>query len=95
MKGNLSPGWHNFLAVTEKSTVMTTKRFVLPLAAAIFVAVIALTKCEGPEAKPGTQDSTNTHLNSPAPDNNSATNPSMADTAFQKDSSKLRKDSSR
>ncbi|MDO6435310.1 hypothetical protein Q4E93_32135 [Flavitalea sp. BT771] len=76
---------------------MNGKRFVLPVLAASFVAAVVLTRCEGGRPKSGTQDSTSTsnHLNSPAPDNNSATNPSVADTAFQKDTGRIKRDSSR
>ena len=74
---------------------MSRKKFVLPIIAVLFVTVVTLTKCEGGGAKEGTTDSANTHLNAPAPDNNSATNPSTADTAFQKDSSGRRRDSGR
>lgn len=74
---------------------MNRKRFVLPVLAVSFLTVVVLTSCEGAGPKAGTEDSTNTHLNSPAPDNNSATNPSMADTAYQKDTGHIRRDSSR
>ena len=83
------------MVAVSKSTVMEGKKFVLPVVGIALIAVVALTKCEGGGAKSGTQDSTNTHLNSPAPDNNSATNPSLADTAFQHDSTHRKKDSSR
>jgi hypothetical protein len=74
---------------------MIGKKFVLPLMGILLIAVLALTKCEGGGTGAGSQDSTNTHLNSPAPDNNSATNPSSADTAFQHDSTQRKKDSTR
>ena len=74
---------------------MNRKRFVLPILAVSFIAVVALAKCEGAGPKSGTKDSTNTHLNTPAPDNNSATNPSMADTAYQKDTGHIKRDSPR
>ena len=67
----------------------------MPVLAVSFVAVAVLAKCEGAGPRSGTKDSTNTHLNTPAPDNNSANNPSMADTAFQKDTGHIKKDSSR
>jgi len=74
---------------------MVRKRFVLPIIGGLFVAVVVLTKCDNDKPKEGASDSTNTHLNAPAPDNNSATNPSTADTAFQKDSTARKKDSVR
>lgn len=79
---------------------MDGKKFVLPVMGIALIAVLALTKCESGGAKSGNgdsanKDSTNTHLNSPAPDNNSATNPSMADTAFQHDSTHKKRDSTR
>jgi hypothetical protein len=91
----MPPGWHNFFINLTKSTVMNRKRFVLPVLALLFVAAVALTKCESAGSKAGSQDSTSTHINGPAPDNNSANNPSMADTAFQKDSTHRKKDSVR
>jgi len=74
---------------------MDRKRFVLPVMGVLLITVLALVKCEGGGARSGVQDSTNTHLNSPAPDNNSANNPSMADTAYQHDSTHKRKDSTK
>jgi len=91
----LTSAWHNFFINIRKSTVMDGKKFILPVAGIALIAVLALTKCEGGGVKTGTQDSTNTHLNSPAPDNNSANNPSLADTAFQHDSTHRKKDSTR
>lgn len=74
---------------------MEGKKFVLPLMGVLLIAMLALTKCEGGGKGPDARDSTNTHLNSPAPDNNSATNPSSADTAFQHDSTQRKRDSTR
>jgi len=62
---------------------MNRKSFVLPVVIIVFVAILALTRCGGPGSRDVRQDSTNANVNAPAPDNNSATNPSMADTAFK------------
>jgi len=74
---------------------MNGKKFVLPAMGILLISMLALVKCEGGGPKSGTRDSTNTHLNSPAPDNNSATNPSMADTAYQHDSAHRKVDTPR
>ena len=74
---------------------MEGKKFVLPVMGVSLIAVLALARCEGGGTKEPAADSANTHINSPAPDNNSATNPSTADTAFQHDSTHNKKDSSR
>ena len=70
---------------------MNKKSFVLPMIMVLFVMVMALTRCGGAGSNNTGHDSA-TNLNAPAPDNNSATNPSTADTSFQKDSSKNRRD---
>jgi hypothetical protein len=72
---------------------MNRKSFVLPVIVLLFVMVLALAKCGGPGSRDVKQDSTPSNINAPAPDNNSANNPSMADTAFQKDSTHKKKDS--
>ncbi len=77
---------------------MRSKRFVLPIVGVLINAMIAFTGCDGRGGDANSadpKDTSNTHLNTPAPDNNSATNPSTADTAFQKDSSHMKKDSVR
>jgi hypothetical protein len=71
---------------------MNRKSFVLPVIVFIFVAILFFTKCGGSGNHDVRQDSTHGQVNAPAPDNNSASNPSMADTAYQKDSMQ-RKDS--
>lgn len=65
---------------------MNRKSFILPGVVLLFVAVMALTKCGGSNSSDIRQDSSSSHINAPAPDNNSANNPSMADTTYQKDS---------
>ncbi|HVU54755.1 MAG TPA: hypothetical protein VHD83_06850 [Puia sp.] len=72
---------------------MNRKSFVLPVVVVLFVAILALTKCDGPASRNTRQDTTTTQPNAPAPDNNSANNPSSADTAFQKDSLRKKRDS--
>jgi len=67
---------------------MNRKSFVLPVVVIVFGAILALTRCGGPDSREVKQDSTRANVNAPAPDNNSATNPSMADTAYQKDSTR-------
>jgi len=62
---------------------MNRKSFVLPVVVIVFVAILALTRCGGSSGHDVKQDSSRANLNAPAPDNNSATNPSMADTAYQ------------
>ena len=71
---------------------MNRKSFVLPVIVILFVMFLAFTKCDGPASRNVKQDSTPSNINAPAPDNNSASNPSTADTAFQKDSTGKKKD---
>lgn len=56
------------------------------LMSGIFLLVfsLVLARCGGPDKGSATIDSSS--LNRPAPDNNSATNSSLADTAYNKDS---------
>jgi hypothetical protein len=67
---------------------MNRKSFVLPVVVIVFATILALTRCGGPNGHEVRQDSGRATVNAPAPDNNSATNPSMADTAYQKDSTR-------
>jgi hypothetical protein len=67
---------------------MNRKSFVLPVVVLVFVVMLALTRCGGSDGREVKQDSTPANVNAPAPDNNSATNPSMADTSYQSDSTR-------
>ncbi|MHA4811531.1 hypothetical protein ACX0G9_25775 [Flavitalea flava] len=67
------------------------KRTKIGTAAFSFMLAFALTSCGSNESKPvsTSQDS----VVSPAPDNSSATNSSLADTAYKKDSAQIKRDS--
>jgi hypothetical protein len=67
-----------FLPPKEKAPIMQR---ILAIAVAVVFA-LALGGCGGP-ADPKTP-STDTTTMGPAPDNNSATNPSLADTGYEK-----------
>jgi len=69
---------------------MNRKSFVLPVVVIIFVTMLALTRCGGSGDRNNNVRQDSTQVNAPAPDNNSANNPSMADTAYQKDSTRKR-----
>lgn len=69
---------------------MNRKSFVLPVVVIIFVAALGLTRCGGAGGRNDNVRQDTTQVNAPAPDNNSANNPSMADTAYQKDSTRKR-----
>jgi hypothetical protein len=64
---------------------MNRKSFVLPVIVIVFVAILFLARCGGSGDSDVRQDTTRSRVNAPAPDNNSATNPSTADTAYQTD----------
>ncbi len=62
---------------------------------ALITFSVFITACSNSGNNKTNTDSTGNSIIVPPPDNNSATNPSLADTAFknQTDSSKMRKDS--
>ena len=56
--------------------------------AVIFVLLagsLSLTKCGNSDSKPIRTGVDSAHVTGPAPDNNSANNPSLADTNYEKD----------
>ncbi|HLZ87797.1 MAG TPA: hypothetical protein VKQ52_11170 [Puia sp.] len=72
---------------------------IFPLLLVLFVlAVVVMARCGGPEPRKMAVDSTSPM--GPAPDNNSANNPSLADTNYEKDRTRpitdtMKKDSGR
>jgi hypothetical protein len=64
------------------------------------VAAVGFAKCDGSDSQPKKMAVDSASPMGPAPDNNSATNPSLADTAYESNRTKpitdtMKKDSSR
>ncbi|HTI91585.1 MAG TPA: hypothetical protein VL727_13420 [Puia sp.] len=63
----------------KRSSIYPVLIVLLILCGMIFV------KCNGADTKPVTTPADSTSARGPAPDNNSANNPSLADTNYEKD----------
>jgi hypothetical protein len=69
----------------KKTDRMKSSSIYLIIIALLVLGGVALSRCGGSDHKVRTaSDSTTTPIG-PAPDNNSANNPSLADTAYEKD----------
>jgi hypothetical protein len=68
--------------------------FFLVLGSVLFLA-IGFARCGGSDSRAATSSTDTSKVNGPAPDNNSATNPSLADTNYEKNKTKPITDSTR
>jgi ABC-type oligopeptide transport system substrate-binding subunit len=66
---------------------MRKGKIFLVIALVAFVA-IGFASCGGSDSQANTPSTDTSKVNGPAPDNNSATNPSLADTNYSKNASK-------
>lgn len=64
---------------------MKSSSIYLIMIALLIVCGVALAKCGGAETKPIRTPADSSSAKGPAPDNNSANNPSLADTNYEKD----------
>lgn len=82
--------WHDFLHTFQKNTMKKVSFFLTVAITAIVFAACGNNKGTGTN----NTDSSSANMTKPA-DNSSATNPSVADTAYSNDSTKMKKDSSK
>ncbi|HXO77848.1 MAG TPA: hypothetical protein VN824_21485 [Puia sp.] len=64
---------------------MKSSSIYLMMIALLIVCGVLLVKCDGADTKPVRTTADSTSATGPAPDNNSANNPSLADTNYEKD----------
>lgn len=80
--GKVRPGWHSFLG----DGGMTRRTLYIVFLAGLLVGSIVFSKC-GSDQRSSSVNNPATDTSSsmgPAPDNNSANNPSLADTNYEK-----------
>jgi hypothetical protein len=89
--------WHSFLVKhILKGHFMSTKEMLVSPGSFLLGTVVFLLGCGGGNSgSAGVVLDSSTHLNAPAPDNNSYNNPSSADTMYQYDTVRKRGDSVR
>jgi hypothetical protein len=97
----LAAGWWHGFFIADKKTVMKYGVYLVILILLVALVTGGLARCGGPGSRqPKKMAVDSSSPMGPAPDNNSANNPSLADTSYEKDRTRpitdsMKKDSGR